>query len=81
MSLTKNDLEAIGNLIDKKLEPIKTEQQSQAKTLKYVKTKLNSTHGLVKYMSGDYDERIVNIDKRTDRIEDHLGLPSYKAKQ
>ena len=33
MSLTKNDLQAIGELLDEKLEPVKVEQQAQGKIL------------------------------------------------
>ncbi|HSW47802.1 MAG TPA: hypothetical protein VLG67_01865 [Candidatus Saccharimonadales bacterium] len=69
-------------------EEIKTELQEQAgilgqhgKALKKLTTLANKNYKAVEYMSGDFDERIVENSRRTDRIEDNLNLPPYKTKQ
>ncbi|HVF68949.1 MAG TPA: hypothetical protein VNA13_00105 [Xanthomonadales bacterium] len=75
------DLKISNSRLEKGQGRIEDEQQAQSKTLKYIKTKLNKTAKTVDIIGLRYDERIVDNDRRTDRIEDHLGLPPYKAKQ
>ncbi len=101
MSLTRDDLEAIGTLIDQKLdrslEPIKNEQQVQGKTLvshsqvlesigesletngktlKYLKNKVNRIAKTVDIIGRTYDENIVENSREIIRIKDHLGISS-----
>lgn len=88
MSLTKNDLQAIGDLIDEKLEikleekfdeklaPIHKQLNEHSRSLKYIKTKLNKTAKTVDIMARVFDERIVQNMKDIKLIKTHLGLPS-----
>lgn len=89
MSLTKDDLLAIGTVIDErldkkldeKLEPIKLEQQKhgaelqkQAKTLQYLKKKVNRIEKTVDIIGRTYDERIVKNANSIKKINEHLGI-------
>ncbi len=60
---------------------LKTEQKAQGVTLKKLTTLANKTNKSVNLMAGNFDEDIVSNERRIDRIEDHLGLPSFKTKQ
>ncbi len=62
MTLTNNDLQAIGTLIDQKLE-----KQSQ----KLVRQMKKETKQIVKFFDREYSDH----DKRIKRIENHLDLP------
>lgn len=63
------------------IQDVQIVQQSQGKALKALTTLAKKTYKSVNLMAGDFDEDIVNNDRRIDRIEDHLGLPPFKAKQ
>jgi len=88
MSLTNNDLKAIGTLIDQRLEkkleekleqklaPIKAELQSHGKTLKYLKNKVNTIDKTVDVIGRTFDKRIVQNTREINRIKDHVGLPA-----
>ena len=60
---------------------LKAEQKAQGKALKKLASLANKTYKSVNLMAGNFDEDIVTNDRRIDRIEDHLNLPPYKAKQ
>lgn len=81
------DLRISNNRLVKGQEELKIEQQEQGrvlnehgKSLMSIKKKLDKTYKIANYIALDFDERIVNIDKRTDRIENHLSLPTQKPK-
>ena len=85
MSLTKDDLLAIGSLIDQKLEPIKHEQQKQGAeqqkqgaeqtnqrtTLQYLKKKVNKIEKTVDIIGRTYDERITKNTRDIEKIKIH----------
>lgn len=75
------DLKISNRSLEKGQEEIKTEQHAQKKTLEYIKKKLNKTATTVDIIGLRYDERLVDNEIRTDRIEDHLGLSPLKGKQ
>ena len=82
MSLTRNDLQAIGTLIDQKLEPIKEELQSHGKLLEEhaksftnINKKLNRMNKTLDIVARTYDARIVKNTKDIGEIKDHVGLP------
>lgn len=82
------DLKISNSRLERGLDAVKTEQQSQGKTLnehgkalKKLTTLANKTHKSVNLMAGNFDADIVINARRIDRIEDHLNLPAYKAKQ
>ena len=86
MTLTTDDLQAIGTLIDQKLEekleqkfeeklePIKQELAVHSKTLKYLKKKVNRMDKTLDIVARTYDQRIIVNAKDIERINDHLGL-------
>lgn len=92
MSLTKNDLQAIGDLLDQKLEekleskleskfqeklsPIYAQLDEHSESLKYIKTKLNKTAKTVDIIARVFDERIVQNMKDIQLIKSHIGLPT-----
>lgn len=84
MSDIKNslkDLKISNSRLEKGQGKIEAEGQAQGKTLKYIKNKLNKTATTVDIIGLRYDERIVENERRIDRIDDHLGLHPLKARQ
>ncbi len=72
--MTKEDLQQIGELIDSKLEPIKTDLTTLKQDLSTVK---NDLHGLTVDMADYFHQTWEKMDKTDERvtiIEDHLGL-------
>ncbi|HUQ85726.1 MAG TPA: hypothetical protein VM077_05355 [Candidatus Limnocylindrales bacterium] len=65
----------------KKINGINKTLDGHGKSLDYIKAKLIKTAKTVDIIGLRYDERIVDNDRRIDRIEDRLDLPPYKAKQ
>lgn len=51
------------------------------KSLKSINKLLNKTASTVDIIGLRYDERLVENELRIDRIDNHLGLPSFKSKQ
>ena len=61
MTLTSNDLSAIGNLIDQKMDKV---------SKKLIKQMKQETKQIVNF----FDEEFLGHDKRIKRIENHLHL-------
>ena len=78
MTLTKDDMEAIAMLIKQGTESIRTEQQDQGKTLKYLKGKVNKIAKTVDIIGRRYDERIVENWREIDKIKHFLKIPSHQ---
>ena len=75
--LTSEDLLAIGNIIDTKLEQKleeKLEQKFDSK-LKPINTRLRKIEKTLDVIVRTFDKDIIETKKRVDRIEDHLSLP------
>lgn len=66
MTLTQNDLQAIGSLIDEKLD--KKLKNTETKIIKQMK---KETKQIVKF----FDEEYLGHDKRIKRIEKQFNLP------
>ena len=91
MTALKNsvkDLKISNSRLEKGLESVGSEQRVQSETLnkhskalKKLTVLANKTHKSVNLMAGDFDEQLVDHDKRIDRIDDHLGFPPLKSKQ
>ena len=69
------DLKISNSRLEKGQQKIEAELQIQGKVLKSVQTKVNKISKDVKVVIDQTDRRITNLDKRTDRIENHLNLP------
>ncbi len=67
MSLTKNDLQAIGELLDEKLEPVKAEQQVQSKILK-------EHSGILQEHSGILQEHSEVLKEHSGILKEHSGI-------
>lgn len=67
--LTKTDLVQIGNVIDSKLKPIQ-------KDIKTMKSDIAQTRKDVKVIISYFDREYVDLRKRVELIEEHLGIPS-----
>lgn len=80
MSLTKDDLQQIGTIIDESLE-VKLEEKLESKLepikkdLKHLKTKVNKIDKTVSLIAKNYDEGDVKLDRRLTKLEKHLNLP------
>lgn len=81
--LTKTDLNQIGNVIDKRLEPIREDvlglRQGVGdlqKDMKYLRKKVNRIDKTVSLTVKNYDEGDVKLERRIRRIEQHLALPA-----
>lgn len=74
----QEEIKAAQQTQGKTIADIQITQQTQDKTLKYIKDKLNKTAKTVDIIGLRYDERIVDNERRIDRIEDHLNLSAYK---
>lgn len=65
--ITKNDLSAIGQIVDERLAPI-------AKNIKGIKSDLTKVQKDVRVMLAVLDRADVELRRRAERIEEHLGL-------
>lgn len=70
----------------KTIQSIQTTQHTQGETLekhgkalKQLTVLANKNYKSIEIMSGNFDEGIVNNEKRIDRIENHLNLPALKS--
>lgn len=70
--LTKNDLDQIGNILDKKLDE-KLDSKLEAK-LKPIKKDLRYLKKTVDILVERTDREETNLGKRVTRVEKHLGL-------
>lgn len=83
--LTQEDLIAIGNVVDKKLTQRFSEQDEKwnkkldekfKKELKPIKSELKKirkdSNSIIKF----FDNEIMGINKRVDRLEDYIQMPS-----
>jgi peptidoglycan hydrolase CwlO-like protein len=77
--LTKDDLKQIGSIvdtkIDKQLDPVKKDIADLKKDMKTVKRDMGETRNDIKTLRAYFDRDYVNLRKRIDRIEEHLGVP------
>jgi len=67
--LTSTDLEKIGNLVTKKIEPL-------SKDVKTIKSDIVHIRRDINMVIGAFDREYLDLRKRIDRIEDHLQLPT-----
>lgn len=72
--LTKNDLQQIGIVIDEKLKPVKRDITILTKDVSTLKKDVAQTRTDVKVLISYFDREYVELRKRIDRIEEHLGL-------
>ncbi len=76
--LTKDDLSAIGNLIDEKIKPLKKGQEGLVKGMERIEKKLDQSiednAGFFNDAGIFFDEMRSKIVKRIQDIEDHLGI-------
>ncbi len=70
--LTKDDLQAIGQIIDQKFDQRLLPIEKDIRTLKKDVRKIRSDLEMV---TGEFDERNLTLERRVDRIEKHLDLP------
>jgi hypothetical protein len=70
--LTKDDLLAIGNLIDQRIEPINRQLGSLEKGLQRLENKIDRVESRIVIY---FDKRDIDHEKRIRNIETHLGLP------
>ena len=69
--LTKDDLAAIGNLIDERIKPLK---EGQERIEKKLDQSIEDNAGFINDAGIFFDEMRVKIVKRIKEIEDHLGI-------
>lgn len=74
--LTKQDLQSIGNLIDEKLDAKFTAEVSPIrKDIKTIKSRLKKVEKDLSTAINLFDGHIIDLEKRADRVDHHLGLP------
>jgi hypothetical protein len=69
--LTKSDLKNIGDIVQNEIQPVRRD----IKTLKTDVTKIRKDMNMV---LGYLDKEYIDLRKRVERIEEHLGLPSIQ---
>lgn len=82
--LTQQDLAAIGDLIDKKLDekfrkelkPIKSELRSLRRDVNELKKDVHELRRDMNLIVKFFDNDITNVSRRVDRLEDYLQLHS-----
>lgn len=73
--LTKTDLKQIDNLISKRLQNVAT-KDSLKEELKPIKSDVAKIRKDIDVIIALFDREYVNLRKRVEKIEEHLGLSS-----
>lgn len=74
--LSKNDIQAIGDIVTKRVDEVVTKRVNEIvdDKLKPIKTSLKKIKNTLDETIKFFDHDVTRLKKRTERIEDHLGL-------